>query len=293
MKTIYFIALCLGAVLILSSLGKKDQPRYYQADESVANVLERLGDTPLPHKPNMNVAGVSAERGYDLMVRGIAGKPGGGKTRKQSKHFICTSCHNIKREDPDLSVSDPQARLEYAAKNDDVHFLQGTAMYGAVNRTSFYNDDYFKKYGQLVEKARNNLREAIQLCAVECAQGRRLKSWELESILAYLWTIDLKMSDLIINANDMKLIENALTGNGDTAAAIDLIKAKYLQASPATFVKPPDDRKAGYTEKGNAANGELIYEQSCLYCHEEGRPSFFRLDDSKMSLNFLDKHFPK
>ena len=94
---------------------------------------------------------------------------------KQSKHFVCTSCHNIQKEDPDLSIADPQARLEYA-RDMELPYLPGTTLYGAVNRTSFYNGDYEKKYGDLVKPARNNLREAIQLCAVECSQGRALRS---------------------------------------------------------------------------------------------------------------------
>ena len=155
---------------------------------------ESLGEE-VPNKVDPAINGVSPERGKELVLYGKTSKPNGGKTKKQSKHFVCTSCHNIQREDPDLTVSDPQARLEYVQKN-GMPFLQGTTLYGAVNRTSFYNGDYEKKYGDLVKPARNSIREAIQLCAVECAQGRRLENWELESVLSYLWTIGLKMEDL-------------------------------------------------------------------------------------------------
>ena len=294
MRNIIFVILSIVSVVTLAGLTHVGQPVMFDKTEGVAKVLEKLGDKPMPHKPNMKVKGASAEKGFDLMIRGITSKPGGGKTKKQSKHFICTSCHNLDREDPDLSVVDPQARLEYVHDNEGIAFLQGTTLYGAVNRTQFYNGDYDKKYGKLVEKARNNLREAIQLCAVECAQGRRLKSWELESILAYMWTIDLKMEDLNLTDTEVKLIDKALMDQeGDRTDAIALLKTKYLQASPATFVKPPDDREGGYPKKGNPENGKLIYEHSCLYCHEEGRPAFFRLDDSKLSLNYLAKHFPR
>ena len=37
----------------------------------------------------------------------------------------------------------------------------------------------------------------------------------------------------------------------------------------------------------------MIYDLSCLYCHEKGRYAFFKLDDSKYSLDYLEKHFPK
>ena len=70
-----------------------------------------------------------------------------------------------------------------------------------------------------------------------------------------------------------------------------LLKSKYLVASPATFVKPPEDRKEGYEGiEGNAENGKLVYELSCLHCHENGRYAFFVLDDSKESFKYLKKH---
>ncbi len=292
MKSIFYSISFLGLLLLLIQWFPSQEITLDQQD-SVAEILEKLGDEPLPHQVDKTVEGVSAERGKELMLEGITVDASGNKTSKQSKHFVCTSCHNVQREDPDLSVSDPQARLEYVVEK-GLPFLQGTALYGAVNRTSFYNDDYVKKYGDLVEKAKNDLREAIQLCAVECSQGRRLEAWELESILAYLWTIDLKISDLQLSEQELERIEKALNGQNDQAATIQLIKSRYLQASPATFATPPKDRKEGYPQiEGDAANGKLIYNQSCLHCHEGKRYSFYKLDDSKFSFRHLEKHIPK
>jgi len=59
----------------------------------------------------------------------------------------------------------------------------------------------------LVKPARNDLRKAIQLCAVECSQGRALEDWEMESVLAYLWTIGLKMNDLSFSKKELKSIK--------------------------------------------------------------------------------------
>ena len=60
-----------------------------------------------------------------------------------------------------------------------IPFLQGTALYGAVNRTSFYNGDYEKKYGSLVSKARNDLREATfrPLAAVDAILPPLFADW--------------------------------------------------------------------------------------------------------------------
>jgi len=261
-------------------------------DDRVFKVLESLGSIEQDKFPDTKQFGVSAKRGQLLIEQGFSSKPGGGKTKKQSKHFVCTSCHNIEREDPDLSKVDPQARLTYAEEK-GLPFLQGTALYGAVNRTSFYNGDYQKKYGDLVEPARNDLREAIQLCAVECSQGRRLESWEMESVLAYLWTIDLKMGDLILKEQDYEAINEQIQKGEKSDEMIALIKSKYLKGAPATFVDAPEDRKMGYTRTGDPDNGKLVYELSCLHCHKNERYSFLNLDESKYSLKFIETYFPK
>ncbi|MEZ5038568.1 MAG: c-type cytochrome [Saprospiraceae bacterium] len=259
---------------------------------SLAEILEALGDTPLPHKVQTEMPLVSAAVGEELVKSGFSRGPGGLKMTKQSKHFVCTSCHNIEKEDPDLSVSDPQARLLYV-KDKGLPFLQGTTLYGAVNRTSFYNGDYRKKYGDLVSEAQNDIRSAIQLCAEECAQGRTLRDWEIESILAYLWTIDLKVKDLSLKEKEWNALDQALIGNGNKQEMINLLKQKYLAGSPATFITPPEDRKGGYPYEGNAENGKLIYELSCLHCHENGRYAFYRLDESTFSFKHLEHHFPR
>ena len=270
-------------------------PEFTIQDNTPLNeVLLALGDQPLPHQIDASIPGVSAEAGSNLVHLGRAIKEDGGTTTRQSRHFVCTSCHNMKREDPDLSVSDPQARLEYVAAN-GMPFLQGTALYGAVNRISFYNGDYEEKYGELVTPARHNIREAIQLCAVECSQGRPLKDWELESILAYLWEIQLQVGDLILSDTEKQSIELALNKTGNKQKAIDLLHGKYLSGSPATFVTPPENRKTGYPEvqPGDAENGKLIYELSCLHCHEQERYAYFELNESKTTFDFLEKHFKK
>lgn len=257
------------------------------------DVMTRLGDAPLPHQVRTDIPGVSAERGEQLVRYGITTDAKGNKTGKQSPHFVCTSCHNIQRDQPDLSRVDPQGRLTYSVAQ-GLPFLPGSALYGAVNRTSFYNDDYQKKYGDLVIPAKNNLREAIQLCAVECSQGRKLEDWELESVLAYLYTIGLKMKDLPLKPADYEVVNLGVSSQDEASKAVQLLKSKYLLGEPATFLLPPPNRKTG-TEGmvGNAENGRLIYENACLFCHENQRYAFYNLDNSKKTLDFLNKHAPK
>lgn len=262
-------------------------------NDSVAEVLRRLGDQTLPHYPNTETKGVSAEQGKQLVLTGFAVNKEGKKVAKQSAHFVCTSCHNVERDEPNLSQVDPVAKLAYVVEK-GLPFVQGSPLYGVVNRTHFYNGDYEKKYGDLVKAARNNLREAIQLCAVECAQGRRLEDWELESILAYLWTIDLKISDLDLTDEEVKQINQGTRDSSKNIELVALLKSKYLQAMPANFATPPEDRQQGFLEiKGNPQNGKKIYDFGCKHCHEGMRYSFFELDDAQNTFKFLDRHISR
>ena len=254
----------------------------------VAKLLSLLGDDTKVHLPNTREFGVSAKRGEALIKEGFSTRPGGGSTRQQSKHFVCTSCHNIEKEDPDLAIVDPQARLEYTTKK-GLPFLQGTSLYGVVNRETYYNDDYEKKYGKLVIPARNDLREAIQLCAVECAQGRKLKSWEVESVLAYLWTIDLKISDLNMSDQELELIYSALDDGSLTDTAITVIKSKYLSKSPAHFGTAHESLTEQKSYNGDPKNGQLLYDNSCLHCHQDRKYSFFQLDNERLTFAHLDR----
>jgi mono/diheme cytochrome c family protein len=287
MKSTYW---AFGALLMLWWFIPAEVP--VAPETPLTEVYEKLG-AELPNQPNWDLPGVSAEAGKALVLEGKTIGPNGRVTSRQSKHYVCTSCHNVKREDPDLTVSDPQARLMYV-QGKGLPFLQGTTLYGAVNRTSFYNGDYEKKYGDLVKPARNSIRESIQLCAVECSQGRALKDWELESVLAYLWTIGLKVGDLDLSEDEMAQVDAAVNGNGDKEQATSLLQSKYLKGAPASFVDPPADRKAGYPEiVGNPDNGKVLYDLSCLHCHEGQRYSFFNLDGSVYSFRFLKKHFDR
>ncbi len=286
---IIFIILALFLVS-LAAFQPENKALTLDENTPVAEVLEQLGAELPDHNVRTDVAGASVEAGRLLVTEGIAPKPTGGRTSRQSVHFVCTSCHNVVKEDPDLRYADPEARLTYAAEN-NLPFLQGTTLYGAVNRVSFYNGDYEKKYGDLVRDARDNIRGAIALCATECAQGRELQDWEMESIMAYLWTIDLKLSDLNMPENALAEIDAALNGRGDETAAANTLQSYYLDHSPATFTTPPPNRDEGYGLVGDASNGKLIYDLSCMYCHGERRYSFFNLDDSRFTFDFMQRHF--
>lgn len=284
----YIISVIIGLLAIAAPKLMDETKEPIDENTSVVSVLEKLGEDYSDKKPK-DIKNVSAEIGEDIIKRGFSKRKGLQKSKRQSKHFVCTSCHNVEREDPDLSVNDPQARLIYTDQQ-GLPFLQGTTLYGAVNRDSFYNGDYEKKYKELITPARANIREAIQLCAVECAQGRKLKDWEVESILSYLWTIDLKMSDLNLSVAEVDTLNNSV-GKSDSTIMMSkmMIKSKYLASTDPKFVLPPDNRKAGYELEGDPNNGKLIYDNSCLHCHLNMKYSYFNLGVDKMSLKYMSR----
>lgn len=291
MKRVIGVISAIGLMIfggtLMSSL--RQAPIVVEGDDTVIETLAKLGEKETDNVASTSGKNVSAEAGKRMVLEGFSQNSAGQKMAKLSNHFVCTSCHNIVKEHDDLTSIDPQERLEYAVKN-NLPFLQGSSLYGLVNRASFYNGDYVKKYGDKAIKAHNDIREAIQLCAIECAQGRRLKTWELESVLAYLWTIQLKIEDLNLTTDEQSMIEKAINTGDNQSEAIALIQSKYRKDSPATFGTPPDDISRGYDHlEGNASNGKLIYKMGCQHCHENRRYSFLELDDSKLTFNYLKR----
>jgi mono/diheme cytochrome c family protein len=163
-------------------------------------------------------------------------------------------------------VSEPEARMAYAVQN-DLAFLPATTFYGTVNRTSWFNEDYVKKYGSLVEPANARLRMALLLCAAECSQGRLMDEWELDAMQAYLWTIGYRLDDLSLTDGQQQVIARAVEDESQRPDAIAALTGAYLPYSPAHTREPPADRKAGYGNDGDPARGAEVFRRSCLTCH--------------------------
>lgn len=278
----YLIISLLATFVVLG--GHIDQDNFDSTP--VTDIEQALGKSFEDRKPDMSIPGVSAEAGRLIVEKGFGKSSDGKKVKKQSKHFVCTSCHNTQREDPNLSNIDPQARLDYVSSK-GLPFLQGSPLYGAINRKTFYNGDYYLKYGDLVKPAKNDIREAIQLCATECAQGRALKDWEMESVLAYLWEIGLKVGDLDISPQEKNQLITTIEQGTQEASLIEVLESRYPQLAEATFAAPPTDRKKGNGLAGDANNGKKLYEASCLHCHQKGKYSYLHLGKDNMSVKHL------
>lgn len=293
MKRFIISASIIIAVLIMITAFKNvtEIEDNWTEKTSVQKVLSDLGNTKSKHfiVPDER----QIKKGEEIVKNGFTTNKRGGKTRRVSKHYVCTSCHNVQREDPILTKHNPEARLKYV-KEHKIPFLQGTTFWGITNRESWYNDDYVNKYGaEAIGKARDDLRAATQLCAVECAQGRKMKDWEIEAVLAYFTSLELKMSDLDLSKKDWaKLKDNSI----NKVEKITFLKSKYATKSPAHFYDSPKSKKEGYpnTKKGNIENGKNIYDLSCKYCHQgKNAVSHLLLDDTQLSLQYLKRKMLK
>lgn len=252
----------------------------WNKDTPVAEVLQYLGDPAPLHA--MKPTPEQIKMGEELVKLGRTTKAGGGKSKYISKYNNCTHCHNLEQEDPDLRLSNPDTRLDYVIKNDR-KFLQGTTFHGIVNRESWYNDDYVLKYGDLVKPANKSLREAIQLCCKECSSGRYAEQWEEDAILAYYWSLQLKMGELDFTEDNWAQLKREANSKDRHEFLRNGIKTFYKLKSPADFVDPPHDRDKGYGHAGNAVNGKKVWDNSCKTCHKTAGISQMVLDDSKMT----------
>jgi mono/diheme cytochrome c family protein len=283
------VVLAIG--LIGATAATSDFP-VWNLQTSLVKVQHELGAPLPPHfietTPDL------IKRGEEIVKLGRTTGPNGKKSSYISKYYVCTTCHNLEIEDPDLSVSDPETRLTFA-KEHQLPFLQGTTFKGIVNRESWYNDDYVKKYGdEKVGRAHNNLREAIQLCAIECSQGRPMEDWEIEAVLAYYWSLEYTLKDLGLSADDLQRLESERRDPDKREQLIAWLRSKYNTTSPAHFYDAPPSKKEGYQGlSGRPERGKLLYELSCLHCHQPGGVSHYILDDSKLSFRHLDKMIEK
>jgi len=262
-------------------------------DTPIWDIFEQLGKIRL-NEVNQEIEGVSAEKGRNLVLKGYSAKQdGSGKTSMQSAHFRCTACHNPEKAYANLADIKAQSRLDYAVEK-DMPFLQGSSFYGIVNRETFYNDDYQKKYQgvPLIKESYRDIRAAIQLCATQCAQGRALEDWEIESVLAFFWTKQLRIKDLGITKDEQEKIETVVNNDSDGAQAIHLLEEHYMNKAPAQFAESMDYTSLSadqLNDKESFANGKEVYDRGCLHCHAKQRYSFFNLDNSRYSFKYLLK----
>ena len=285
----FFIA--LGLIILAFNYASKgtystfnpddDLPKNELQDMSVSEVLIKLGDEkPLHHIPEVHTD--SAEWGKQFVYKGKLDTDA-PEVPRISKFFVCTDCHNQVLETPNPADESPETVLKYSRET-GLPFLPASTFYSMYNMEHWYNGDYEKKYGDLVVPTRDTLANAIQLCAIECSQGRALKDWEIRCILHYYKTIELKISDLVFTQDEFNdFVSHAGTND---KKAIELLKSKYNQINDAHFGTSKIPEIPNY--EPSFENGETIYKNGCLYCHDPGKNiTNFELSMNKLNFDFL------
>ena len=225
-------------------------------------------------------------RGREITLQGRTTGPDGKRSRLASPAFLCTHCHQVEREDPDLRAADADARLDYALEH-DMTYLPGTTLWGLVDRRSWFNEDYIKKYGDLVKPPNASLVEAIQLCTAECSQGRLMEDWEVEALLAYFWSISVTFGDLDLDDVQRGQVARALEDPSLHEAALATLNGALLPYAPAHALDPVPDRSKGPDLAGRPDRGAAIYERSCLHCHARPGPGTYGLGPGRASIGEL------
>lgn len=276
-----FVSALIGLIYLSFTPG----PTQIESSDPVARTLFDLGMS----KPDHYIATTNPldiQRGEELILTGRFTRDDGSKSDYVSKFYTCISCHNTVREDSDLTVVDQDARLNWAYEN-KIGYLQASTFWGIVNRKTWYNDDYILKYGDLVKKAENSLKESVQLCASVCSQGRNVTDEEMNYILSYFWSLEMRLNDLALNQSEIDSLNGDLLSN---EAKVSLIESKFLSKSPATFAELPISKWDGYPYEGRPEMGRKIFEQGCMHCHRPNGESDVIFEMNSLTLKWLKRH---
>jgi mono/diheme cytochrome c family protein len=232
---------------------------------------------------------------------------GAGPSERISQYFKCSACHNDQREDPDITVQDPEARFRWIEETGkEIYLLQGATMWGLVNRVAFYNG-YFETYHDLcVPKGKGrgswpcgpvlgicapgcrsmnptSVEDAVQVCAKYCGVGRYLDEWELCALLAFFWDQEVQLNDLDISVDEAEKVKTVLAAPSQDPQEVGKLRGlwegKYAKEAGNTFRVIPEvatdaDRgslvaayRNGSRFVGESARGERLYPVSCGRCH--------------------------
>lgn len=298
-KTTSIFSLFLLSILALTQLSVHSAPEHAPSLEItnetlVWKVMMKLG------KVNVNVLDKKKEsskiKGEQLVTQGSTTSFKGNRTAMTSNKLTCIACHTIQKEHPNANNITPQDRLEHGDSM-NIPFLPGAPFYGLVNRVAFFTNDYQEifahKNRSALQVGHRDIRKAIQACNTLYAKGRTLAPWEIESILAYLWTLELKIGDLNIPAAVVHTVESAINTNKNNARAVNLMRRYYKEVYAASLVLPLpiEERNLISPVLNDFGSGKKIYKLSCLHCHGDKRYANFKLDESQKTFKLLKKHF--
>lgn len=252
---------------------------------------ERLGGIPLIHRMN-SFDTAKAILGEQLIRKGCISN-NSASSKRISRHFVCTDCHNLKREYENPGSESADDRLDYAMKH-NLPYLQGASFWGMYNRQQFFSDDYSRKYGEGIKMTLDTLVNAIRFCARYCSSGRELENWELEAIMHYFKKNELKLKDLKLDKATLTSIENySEIDQKMRVESLSKLENAYRRKFSATFLDVIDLQSREYGVHGDPVKGEAIFKQSCLFCHKINRVSRFYFNNSRLAARWFWRKMDK
>lgn len=300
MKRLFKFTFCISAILTifpLIALKHTHSTTFKISPETKLTEILSVFGIENPNRLNDEVPH-DISKGKQLISLGVA-IDFNGKTTQHTSHkqkLTCVTCHALEKEAEFVGTSDPEKRLEYSKEN-NVPFLPGTTFYGIVNRTSFFNGDYQDKYDHKLKddlkKSQYDLRKAISTCNHIFADGRDLEDWEVESILDFLWTLEIKYKDMGIPDSLGIQIQSSMDNGNNVEPSIAILNDHYLSSFSSTLNPPMEvDARRKLSPLLNDFNkGMTLYYKSCLFCHHHNEHSHLRLEPDAKSYEFLKKHF--
>ncbi len=283
-KAIWITTLLVVSIIFSSAVFRTT---VLDQNKRVSELLIDLGENPTDHHVD-KIDPAKVKMGMEIVTKGNTTAPDGSTSIKVSEFFVCTDCHNTVKEIGVATDNSADNRLAYAMEM-GIPYLPGSTFWGMMNRTSWFNDDHVKKYGDLVKDANKDLKKSIQLCSKECSSGRYLEDWEMEATLHYLASIEITVGDLDLGKKESLMIQNKEEG------AAEMLKGKYLQKYPAKFLDFLPVEKRGLGKTGDIDRGQFIYEKSCMHCHKKGgvTKTVFGNGKKEKDFNWLLSYFEK
>jgi len=253
--------------------------------KSVQEFLIELGENPPSHFID-KLDSIKVKKGCQLIT---TGKIQGIKNySQQSKYFVCTNCHNLEKEYEFYSSDKKDLDLSYMKKQ-NLPYVPGSTFKGVVNRTSWYNGVYQEKYGDLAKESQFDLKNAIQLCASACSQGRKFTSEEMDYVLHFLWSKQFYVSELELNQQESVTLVSDSISNSEKKS---LLKSKFPKKSEATKAEIVPTTERLSVNEVDLEIGAYIYDKGCKICHNRTNGiSDFKLDDNFLTFRYLKNNF--
>ncbi|MDF1823870.1 MAG: cytochrome c [Verrucomicrobiales bacterium] len=214
-------------------------------------ILKGLGEE-VENLPPDSRTEEKVESGYELASEGHLESTA---ETQLSSYFYCFDCHGLSPDSP----------------------LPAATFSGLVNRTTFFNGASAVRYGDS-SNAHTDLNEAIQFCSSKIARGRALKQPEMDALLAYLWSLELKLGDLSYTGADLAELKRRSLNPAEHAEIVQELQERYLTVATVTKGSIPEDSATGYVLESSPdkTNGEKIWKETCLHCHDaEGASEHF------------------